>query len=96
MKRSFIIIKPDGTIERSTLDKPATLEQLQKAVDGYIEPVRVRFEGKVRRAFVNEEGLLRGLPLNRTASKMALEYGYAMQLVGNLVMDFPTPKEPKS
>lgn len=46
-----------------------TLEALQKAVDGYIETVTLI--GGYAVMIVNEEGLLRGMPSNLTASAIA-------------------------
>ena len=46
-----------------------TLEALQKAVDGYIETVTLISGYAVM--IVNEEGLLRGMPSNPTASAVA-------------------------
>jgi|TARA_R110000824_G_scaffold252429_1_gene441207 hypothetical protein len=47
-----------------------TLEQLQEAVGGNIEPVRVP-ESDYVTMLVNEEGLLHDLPLNQLASMIA-------------------------
>lgn len=46
-----------------------TLKALQKAVDGYIETVTLI--GGYAVMIVNEEGLLRGMPSNLTASAVA-------------------------
>ena len=55
----------------------STLVQMQKAVDGYIEPVYT----KEHVALVNEEGLLRSLPYNDKASKI-MNHG----LVGDVLL----------
>jgi len=47
-----------------------TLEQLQEAVGGNIEPIRVP-ESDYVTMLVNEEGLLHDLPLNQLASMIA-------------------------
>jgi hypothetical protein len=44
------------------------LREVQKMVGGYVEVVRLR-DGRIM--LVDEEGLLKGLPLNRAASRMA-------------------------
>lgn len=45
---------------------PSTLEALQKVVGGYIEAVQVGpFQRMGLHLYVNEEGLLLGLPFNR-------------------------------
>ena len=61
------LIKSDG----SQHDYPnfVGLEAKQEAVGGYIEPVYL--DGKV--LIVNEEGLITDLPLNETASSMAMQ-----------------------
>lgn len=64
------IIKADGTItwkERAAAQ--IKLDELQRIVGGYIErvPMPDDFPGDV---WANEEGLLEGLPLNKTFSTM--------------------------
>ena len=56
-----------------------TLEALQKAVDGYIETVTLI--GGYAVMIVNEEGLLRGMPSNLTASAIA-----ARKIVGTALV----------
>ena len=67
-------IKTDGTIEEITLvDRDGDgdrLKQLQEAVNGYIELLYINPK-KNEVMVVNEEGLLRRLPVNRRASKLA-------------------------
>lgn len=68
-----IIIQPDGTkseVERKKFDYDVTSE----AVGGYIERIKVRYEGKVRDCYLNEEGLLLGLPFNSEIKKLAEDY----------------------
>ena len=56
----------------SEIDIENTLEALQNAVDGYIETVPMRFIPPDKAVMiVNEEGRLRGLTMNRTASLYA-------------------------
>lgn len=77
-ERFFTVIEPTGDerkVAYTTRGEPP-LEALQAAVGGLIEGIRVRYEGRVRRAYVNEEGLLDGLPLNPKATVMAREFGY--------------------
>lgn len=70
------ILKADGSVEDVDLHgRPVTLEELQAAVGGYITPI----PGTQSRAYVNEEGLLIGLPPNELAS---LKYGFG--IVGNV------------
>ena len=67
-------IKTDGTIEEITLvDREGDndrLKQMQDAVGGYIELLYINTK-RNEVMIVNEEGLLRRLPVNRRASKLA-------------------------
>lgn len=84
---TLILFKPDGSTDsRVCAGKKATLKELQDAVGGYIELIRVRHEGKVRDAYVNENGRFDGLPHNAQATTMASEFGYG-PLVGNAVIE---------
>lgn len=56
------IIKTDGTTQE--IEKPS-LERLQEIVGGYIEALRLKGGMFL---VVNEEGLIRRLPVNRKAS----------------------------
>lgn len=54
------------------VDIENTLEALQHAVDGYIETVPIRFIPPDKAVMiVNEEGRLKGMTMNRTASLYA-------------------------
>tara|TARA_R110000851_G_scaffold43123_9_gene106942 strand:+ start:441 stop:686 length:246 start_codon:yes stop_codon:yes gene_type:complete len=59
------LLKVDGTIEQ--IGKNPPLEELQKAVGGYIEGVTTANGG---RFYCNEEGKLMGLPHNPAANSM--------------------------
>lgn len=82
------------TLEPYTGPRPS-LEQLQKAVGGYIERVKVRYDGRVREAYVNEEGLIEGLPFNATATRLVSEFGYGA-IVGTIAVLVPDPRKPKA
>ena len=65
------VIEPDGRIHdlKKAREKP-TLEELQKAVGGYIETVQLpRRQGLLM--IVNEEGLIHELAFNHRASALA-------------------------
>ena len=64
-----------------------TLEELQKAVGGYIEPFDVLFEGKPC-LYVNEEGLFTCKP-NRAvyATKAMQKAGYLSQIHGRKIVE---------
>lgn len=68
--REAHLIKCDDSVEIIRLDKAETLEQLQGWVGGLIQRVRVRYAGKVRDMWVNEEGFLLRLPYNHSATGM--------------------------
>ena len=61
-KIKIVIVEP-GNPEARIEDVPATLEQYQKIVGGYIECI-YPFSDAVT-LVCNEEGKLRGLPINR-------------------------------
>lgn len=73
-----LLIKTDGNIESYKPGNGATftLEEAQAAVDGYVELVRPippfdrACHGSVK-LVVNEEGLLKDMPLNQIASMLA-------------------------
>lgn len=65
----FEIIKPDGTKE--DINRKMTLEEMQKAVGGYIELCPTKPGSGRRVLVVNEEGLLKDLPVNPEATKLA-------------------------
>jgi hypothetical protein len=78
-KQSYIWFKADGSIEQVDLDHELSLEEMQRLVGGYIERVQVKYHGKHRDMWVNEEGRLLRLPVNRQASRIADRF-----IVGNV------------
>ena len=78
------VILPNGSLNiYAVLDgRTATLEWLQQQVGGYIETVPACFVGL--QIIVNEEGKLKGLPFNDTATDFAR--GQGDSLVGNAVV----------
>lgn len=76
------IIYPNGeTMPFECTGEYPTLEELQKAVDGYIEMVTLN-DGRVM--IINEEGKLKGLELNPVATEMFAP-GYDV-IVGNAIV----------
>ena len=68
---TLVCIKPDGTEERIEAKKP-DYEVLNRLVGGYIERVRVRYEGRIRDCYVNEDGFRLTLePNEHIRSKLA-------------------------
>jgi hypothetical protein len=94
--RFLVVITPDGTETRTEYKARPPYEALRDAVGGLIERVKVRHEGKIREAYVSEEGLIHGLPYNKTATDMMRDaypaqarafYGQSWPyLVGNLAV----------
>ena len=84
-KSVLILIRPDCTFEAVPVrnDHVTELAELQELVDGYIETVSSPGEGVI--GIVNEEGRLRGLPVNRIGT-MALGLSARTPLVGNVVL----------
>ena len=78
-----LIIRVNGG--QQTINKPS-IQDLQNAVAGWVETIRVPFTGKLMA--VNEEGRLHQLPLNVSASTMALK-----EIVGDVVLCDPNELE---
>lgn len=64
------VIHPTGMVEEVVIERAKEIEQLQSIVGGWIQLIHVPYEGKVRTAFVNEEGKMHGLPYNARATEM--------------------------
>lgn len=90
MQGTLTTISPDGHVAMEILDGPPGLERLQELVGGYIEavPGLTKREDTPCVAFVNEEGILKGLPLNTLASEIwaAAAPQMATSLVGTMVV----------
>jgi len=65
---SGFILKVDGTVV--PLKHECSLEELQAAVGGWIERVKIAYDYELADMIVNEEGKLRDLPLNRKATEL--------------------------
>lgn len=74
-----MLIKQDH-VENMKIDRPLTLKEMQKAVEGMIEIVPGPFPGYL--FIVNEEGLLKGLPYNELCYKMFND----TEFVGNVML----------
>ena len=63
------LIRPNGTTD--PISGPVTLKHAQLLVDGYIEFVALKDEYAAKRMqlIVNEEGLLKDLPVNLVATE---------------------------
>jgi len=74
------VVSEDGTV--SVEDMPNTLVEFQTRVGGYIEPVTFNWNGQECTAYVDEEGLVKGRPMNVMLCAIA---GHPF-LVGNGVL----------
>lgn len=80
-----VVIRPDGT----HIDKVfKQLTDYQDAINGYIEAVRLYdYNGmEVACAYVDEEGLLKKLPLNPLGSAISFLFGNTPYLAGNMIV----------
>jgi hypothetical protein len=66
----YVTLTPDGGIEIGPYEGGDTLPFLQDQVQGYIEHLDIICKGKNLDLWINEEGLLRGLPYNAVASEI--------------------------
>jgi len=76
MKKGTIewINADDGTVTTDKAFEPPSLEQLQDYVGGFIEVVNVLVDGQATQMVVNDEGLIRDMPVNVLASKHYATY----------------------
>jgi hypothetical protein len=84
MAKTYIVkVKADYSIEKVEFDETDSIAQLQEAVGGYIERVPTPLKNNLD-LFVNEEGLLQKLPVNKTLSLMCtMGEGSVRILVGD-------------
>lgn len=80
-----VIIKPDGTHVEKVFKQ---LTDYQDAINGYIEAVRLYdYNGiEIACAYVDDEGLLKQLPLNPMGSAISFLFGNTPYLAGNIVI----------
>ncbi len=78
-----IILHCDRTVTRLRLaDDTTNLVELQRAVGGYIEAIRLRDDLIM---YVNEEGGLMGLPLNPAAQGLLTTMGVRVRTMGPML-----------
>lgn len=75
-KQYALVIHPDGSEHRNIESKDSrfNLDELQNLVGGYIQMIKTNY-------FVDEEGLLKGLPYNTIGSRLV-----GTSIVGPLVI----------
>lgn len=82
-KYYFTKIAPNGSSDQVEITPTLGLTELQHHVEGYIELVNFK-DGSV--FVVNEEGVMRNLPLNKPASSIARMKGkYGVMLYGTVL-----------
>lgn len=89
--KRMVVISPTGGVVTTDFAQEPTLKDLQTAVGGYIEHVKCRYDGRVREAYVDEDGRSKQYPVNQTASMMCSEWGYGV-IVGNICIVVPVPE----
>jgi hypothetical protein len=80
-----VIVRPDCTYEETVFKQ---LTDYQKAIDGFITAVRFySYDGaEVACGYVDDEGLLKRLPLNPLGSAISFLFGNSPYLAGNLII----------
>jgi hypothetical protein len=79
------VLYPDGTYEEKDFNG---LKDMQGAVNGLIEIVHMYdyYGDEVLTGYVNEEGILLGLPLNTVASALSFMFGNNPMMLGNMIV----------
>lgn len=80
-----ILITTDNALEVRDFGAPLH-KTLSEAVDGYIEIVHPMGLASPLVMIVNDEGLLRGLPMNSVGSKLYGMHIHGNPIVGNIVI----------
>jgi len=80
-----VTIDTDGTTSRQVWDlsEDSTLAHLQKAVGGHVDVVAL---SPWLDMWVNDEGILLGLPVNPVATRVAATYGPRIPYFGPVVL----------
>jgi hypothetical protein len=80
-----VVLYTDGTYEEKVFKQ---LSDMQAAVDGLIEPIRMHdfYGAGVCQGYVNEEGLLKQLPINSVAAALSFMFGNTPSIVGNMIV----------
>lgn len=85
-KNSAVYIKADGT--KTTKARKPDLEEMHIFVEGYVQPLKVTYEGRKCTMVCNEDGFALGLSPNNTATNIVqATYGEGSQkIVGNVII----------
>jgi hypothetical protein len=91
MPGTLVRIMPDGTTtEHRVVDNKKEFSIARELLGGYIERIRVKYKNKNRWAYVDEEGLLKGLSPNAYAMALSPDGHF---LVGPLIIWIPGQQE---
>jgi hypothetical protein len=93
MSGRLVVVYPDGAITVHSHRGTPDLDTLQGLVGGFIERVSIRWNGRVRDAYVDEDGLSKWLPYNHHATQLTKGTQFeGCRLHGNLVVWIPDPR----
>jgi hypothetical protein len=97
MSGRLVKFEPNGNVSETVWPKNGTpnWETLRDLVGGYIERVQVRYDGKLRQAYANENGISDGDLYNQRASWITDGTHKGVEIVGNLVIWVPDAKVKK-
>lgn len=96
---TIVVVKPTGEYIHLPADKKLDLRLIYLAIGAStVERIKVRYEGKVRDCYMDEEGFLNGKRPNAEIRKLAeAYYGVPCQtFVGSGAIWIPTPKKEKA
>ena len=76
--RRYLVIKEDGTVEHVEMPfkKKWSLEELQEKVEGYIESINVKINGKKYHGYANEDIAHARRPLKPNLKATRYYHGY--------------------
>lgn len=90
MPKVMVKINPDGSRETRQVPRRGepTFEDIKGFLGGYYERVQMRYEGRIRYAYVDEEGLIKGLPFNEEVTRNLDGHfkNYAGMIVGPAIV----------
>lgn len=95
---TIVVVKPTGEYIHLPADKKLDLRLIYMAIGAStVERIKVRYEGRVRDAYLDEEGIMNGKRPNPEIRRLAaLYYGPNIQtFLGSAAIWIPTPKEKK-
>lgn len=97
MSGRLVKLEPNGNVTETRWEKrgPPDWQTLKALVGGYIEGVQVKYDGKLRQAYVNENGLLEGDIYNQRATWLTDGRSKGTDIVGNMVIWIPDQKVKK-